>query len=1132
MVTLSENIISSALNEDSSFVKWRNQAKSSFFSLPFYGPQGFLLKFFLSPLFKEEKGPCLIIYKNEQEALELARELKKSFPHVYHFQALLPQIKKGLHTAAAALIHRNTALSLLACGEKVIVLSPLEALYEALPPASYFKSQSIHIKKAMEIDPQDFAKRLIDMGYSRVHRVHMPGEFALRGEVLDFYPFEEKSPLRLIYDFDQIQQLRSFNPGSQLTLEEVAEYRIFPLNDFQWTEQAKKGLEKYFPAEFNQKDLEEFWLSEAWKKAEPLLFASSFDNPAFLCDYFDDKNLRVLLGAEALDQDKIELEKVLKEEFQIDIELNDYQLSFQLPFYQKNPLTCLRRLLRLDRHFDNPQPDSYHFVCEKGQSYFGNINYLTSEIEALHQSGYQILIVSHSENQKKRLEYLFKDSPCLVIKDDLEQGFKLPLAKLCVICEQEIFSRRKRKTAASVSESRTRAIDNFLELNPGEYVVHVNYGIAFFIGIDRIKTSKAERDYIKLEYAEKEYIFVPVEQVNLIQKYIGGKGENPPLDKIGGKLWEKKKNKAKKAAEDLATWLLKVYSKRENSKGFACPPNTEWEDWQIKFEAAFPYQETEDQLKCIADVNKDMESPQVMDRLICGDVGYGKTEIAMRAVFKAIMSGKQAAVLTPTTLLAEQHFENFQERFAGFPFKIEMLSRFVPRAKQKKILEALKEAQVDILIGTHRILSKDIQYKELGLLVIDEEQRFGVKHKEKIKELKSSVDCLTLSATPIPRTLHMALLKIRDISVLKTAPANRQAVETQVKPFNPELIASAIRKEMDRGGQVFYLHNRVETLRNVQHFLERLVPEAGIESAHGQMSAQQLEDVMHRFVHGAFQVLLSTTIIENGIDIPNVNTIIIDAAHMYGLSQLYQLRGRVGRSDAQAHAYLFYPEEKSITENAMKRLNYISDFSELGSGFQIAMKDLEIRGAGNLLGREQSGNIMAVGFEMYLRLINEAILELQQKGEESEHQVFLELEYSGFIPDSYIDDPAEKFEIYRTIADVTTQEKLDDVTSFLADKYGPLPMEVESLIALAELRVICHKLFIHSIREKNSILRVEFGRVSRVPVNKVLRMISESKGKISLDPQKPNLLIFKTRKLGLKEKTLFVKEKLEQLLVL
>ncbi|NNM66963.1 MAG: transcription-repair coupling factor, partial [Spirochaetales bacterium] len=599
------------------------------------------------------------------------------------------------------------------------------------------------------------------------------------------------------------------------------------------------------------------------------------------------------------------------------------------------------------------------------------------------------------------------------------------------------------------------------------------------------------------------------------------------LDILGGKSWETKKARAKKSVEELAGRLVTLYAKRQNAQGHVFPRDN---DWQASFEAAFPFQETEDQIRAVEEIKADMESPRPMDRLVCGDVGYGKTEVAMRACFKAVMGGKQVAFLAPTTILAEQHFENFQERFGRFPVRIGMLSRFVPRAEQKKTLERLAAGELDIVIGTHRLLQKDVVFKNLGLLVIDEEQRFGVKDKERLKEIKASIDCLAMSATPIPRTLHMSLLKIRDMSVLRTAPQNRHPIETFLQEFSDDVVIKAIRREVERGGQVFFLHNRIDTLEATQLYLARLLPELLIRNAHGQMDPKDLEEVMHDFIHGNFHVLVSTTIVENGIDIPNVNTIIIDRADVYGISQLYQLRGRVGRSGKVAYAYLLYPEGRALSELAMKRLQVISDFTELGAGFKIAMKDLEVRGAGNLLGAEQSGDILSVGFELYLKLLDEAIAaKTDQKSDEVE-EIYMELDYSGFIPDTYIQDPTDKMDVYKKIASVVTDDDLERLFQEVYDRFGPLPDEVHSLFSLAEIQIICRKLRIKSIRERSGICRVEFGRMIDFPFEKAMRLLKESKGQVRSLPDKPNVLVLETQKVGLAEKSVFLRERLSRLL--
>ncbi len=601
---------------------------------------------------------------------------------------------------------------------------------------------------------------------------------------------------------------------------------------------------------------------------------------------------------------------------------------------------------------------------------------------------------------------------------------------------------------------------------------------------------------------------------------------------MGSNSWTKKKEKAAKNAQELAGELIKLYAAREKIPGFQFSRDT---DWQVQFEAAFPFSETPDQLKCIDEIKYDMEKPDkdhrmVMDRLVCGDVGYGKTEIAFRAAFKATMDGKQVAFLAPTTILAEQHWRKFNERLGSFPVRSEQLSRIVPANKQRKILTDLKEGKIDVLFGTHKILQKNVVFKDLGLLVIDEEQRFGVRDKERIKQLKVNIDCLTLSATPIPRTLYMSLLKVRDMSLLTTAPRERLPIKTYINEFDLYRVRDAIKTELERGGQVFFLHNRIDDLEALSYQLHSMVPSAIIEYAHGQMNPQELEDIMHRFVYGGIQVLVSTTIIENGIDIPNVNTIIIDNAHRFGLSQLYQLRGRVGRADRQAYCYLFYPDEASLNDDAVKRLRVISQNTDLGSGFKVAMKDMEIRGAGNILGQEQSGQLEAVGLDMYMKILDEEIERQLHKGEEKENrEVYLELDYSGFIPDTYINDPSLKFEMYKKIASVKSQSEFDALKAEMEDRFGPIPEEVDNLLCIAQIKIVCRRLEIFHLSESRGIVQIEFSHVAAINVDKIIQLVKLSGGRVKVSPARPNFLTMKTDAVSLKDKALFILEQLRRL---
>lgn len=1039
-----------------------------------------------------------------------------------------------------------------------IFIIPVKVLLTPVPSPDHIRSLIFNLSKNQTIDTMKVADQLVKIGYTRVPKVSVPGEFSLRGEVLDIFLPEDENATRIIFDFDEIEEIKTFDCESQTTIKNIDHIIIYPMKEIIWNSELIKNLESIFKEydksaisedlesenprlpfsetalKFKEKLLEELKINGR-SEGEELFYPLLWNKQYSIFDYMDHSNQVFFLD---YDRQTNGLESILRErnglyrKTRLELPIfppNDLMFNFQELIDSWEHKIFFRSLVTLDTEENN---DLLRLEYEQATSYFGNINYLKEELQNQLDDGWKIFIYADNENQSLRIDEILKDytrrenNPLIIISSGISEGFVVPELKVKIIQENEIFGRRK-YVPKSLSKAKSKVIDTFVELNPGDYVVHVNYGIGLFHGIDRVKALGNERDYIKLQYADEEFIFVPIEQVNLIQRYIGNEGEKPALDRIGSKSWENRKSKVKKAVEDLAQKLINLYSRRKASHGFPFPKDTEW---QTTFEASFPYEDTPDQITVTEEIKKDMEKPEPMDRLVCGDVGYGKTEIAMRAAFKAVMGGKQVAFLAPTTILAEQHYETCVDRFNNFPVKIAHLSRFVSAKDAKKILEKVAAGEIDILIGTHRIIQKDVSFKNLGLMIIDEEQRFGVKDKEKLKEMKNNIDCLSMSATPIPRTLHMSLLKIRDMSLLTTPPQIRKPIETIVDEYSDDKVATAIRREIERGGQVFFLHNRVESLNETRLKLERLMPEMMIEVAHGQMTSEELDDIFRRFKLGGFHVLVATTIIENGIDIPNVNTIIIDRADMYGISQLYQLRGRVGRSDKKAYAYLLYPENKSLSEIAMKRLQVISDFTELGSGFKIAMKDMEIRGAGNLLGRDQSGNVYSVGFDLYVRLLNEAVNHLMAQDDYKDTaEVLMELDYTGFIPDSYVQNPQTKMEIYKKIAGVQLREELDSVYFELEDRFGPIPDEVNSLLSLAEIRILCKKLNIASIKERMGTVTVEFAKVSDISIDKVLGLITQSAGTVKLDPKRPNVLMLSVGKIALKEKSEFIREKLQKI---
>ncbi len=1209
--------------------------------------------------FDSRSSDIVIVTPGENEAIDIRTDLTSIFPEAeiidIPWWGMIPY--RPVSRGAAVFGERAAALAKLAgagregFSQKPRIFIVSERVFlSPLPPPESVKRRVFSLFRGLRTDTIKTAERLSSLGYTRAPRVYVQGEFSLRGEVLDVFVPGSAAPCRIIFDFDTVAQIKTFDTDTQTTTGSLESVFISPMREVIWDdalladlknaievyestavsaetekelsdatlqngetpysdvdrhsdaadntsageipfsdeddlsdtgapddkEPLRKSFRAHLPFTKEAKAVLSNMLSELETakscEGEELLYPVLWKKRCTISDYIGKRTAVFFFDYDRL----VNAEETIVREYggmyrKARLSFPAFPPEQMLGNFQKNLKTVSKSIFfhtvsRGDTPSTGESPSDIAFPSEVSRSFFGNIPFLKEEIGKLQNAGWKIAVFADGENQERRIAQLLSDFTeergnerasnesdvkqphqerahehrtlerssvpiekryaLAVFPEAISEGFSIPDLKLIVIQENEIFGRR-RTVPKSLKKAKSAVIDTFVELTPGDYVVHVQYGIGIFCGIERVKAGGNERDYIKLEYADKEVAFVPIEQVDMVQRYIGSEGDAPKLDKIGSKSWENRKRKVQEAVEDLAKKLVDLYSRRKASRGFPFPKDTEW---QTSFEAAFPYEDTKDQALVTEEVKHDMEKPVPMDRLICGDVGYGKTEIAMRAAFKAVMGGKQVVFLAPTTILAEQHYETCVERFANFPVKIAVLSRFVPHSEQKKTLSLLASGDIDILIGTHRVIQKDVVFKNIGLMIIDEEQRFGVKDKEKLKEMKANIDCLTLSATPIPRTLHMSLLKIRDMSLLATPPQNRQAIETSIEPYSDERVAWAIRREAERGGQVFFLHNRVDSLFEVRRKIERLVPEMLVDVAHGQMMSAELEDIFRRFKLGGFHVLVSTTIIENGIDIPNVNTIIIDRADMYGVSQLYQLRGRVGRSDRKAYAYLLYPENTSLSEVAMKRLQVISDFTELGSGFKIAMKDMEIRGAGNLLGRDQSGDVYAVGFELYLKLLNEAVERLTaSENYKAQSEVLMELEYTGFIPDAYVRSAETKMEIYKKIASVQTDDELIAVMNEIEDRFGPVPDEVASLLSLAEIRILCKKLSVSALKESKGVVEIEFAKVSDISVDRVLQLIKESSGSVWLDAAKPNMLFLKLGKIGLKEKSEFIRERLEKL---
>ena len=904
----------------------------------------------------------------------------------------------------------------------------------------------IEIEAGAVIDFQKLQEDLVHLGYERESQIEGPGQFAVRGGILDVYPLTEEIPVRIELWGDEIDSIRSFDVESQRSVENMEQVVIYPATENVEKKEQVVSFAEYFPKE---KSL--FFFDEPVRLQETL--------EAVEKEYFHSLESRKNAGmTEEADEIRVFQTKEIIEKFN-----TRYGIG----------LTTLET-----RCGDFKVRDVYSIQAAGVNPYNNSFEMLTQDLKKLKRQGYRVILVSGSRTRAKRLAEDLRDydlssfysedmvrtvrpGEIMVVYGCVAEGYEYPMLKFMVISESDIFGKRKKKRRRKVYEGQK--IQEFAELKPGDYVVHENHGLGVYQGIEKVEVDKVTRDYMKISYADGGILYILATQMDLIQKYAGADTKPPKLNKLGTPQWKKTKGQVKKAVQLIAKDLVKLYATRQQTEGYVYGPDTVW---QREFEEMFPFEETEDQLRAIEDTKKDMESTKIMDRLICGDVGYGKTEIAIRAAFKAVQEGKQVVYLVPTTILAQQHYNTFIQRFKDFPVRVDLMSRFRTQAQQKKTVEDLKKGLVDIVIGTHRVLSKDVGYKDLGLLIIDEEQRFGVTHKEKIKKLRENIDVLTLTATPIPRTLHMSLIGIRDMSVLEEAPMDRMPIQTYVMEYNDEMVREAIERELARGGQVYYVYNRVENIADLALRVQKLVPDARVSYAHGQMNEHQLEDIMYDFINGDIDVLVSTTIIETGLDIANANTMIIQDADRFGLSQLYQLRGRVGRSNRMAYAFLLYQRDKMLKEVAEKRLAAIREFTDLGSGFKIAMRDLEIRGAGNLLGESQSGHMAAVGYDLYCKMLNEAVSQLKGKKEEADYATTIDLDIDAFIPESYIKNEYQKLDIYKRIATIETEEEMDDMTEELIDRFGDLPKKVQQLLHIAALKSLAHSAYITAIEQK------------------------------------------------------------------
>ncbi|RKQ14736.1 transcription-repair coupling factor [Ureibacillus endophyticus] len=1062
----------------------------------------------ISTIFKQFKKSLYVLSPNLLQAQKLVDDLSALVgEEVVHYYPAEEFIAADMTIASPELrASRIATLNNLTKKELGIFVIPIAGMRKVMTPVEQWNQYYLEAKVDADIEIEEWLLQLVTMGYTRSQMVTTPGEFALRGGILDIYPPYAESPIRIELFDTVVDSIRTFSADDQRSIEKLDHVQILPATELLLTEKQRVELAERLETALSRtlkkvkkQEVQEALYQNIQYDIEMLKQGNIpnhvtkygsllYDELTFLGDYFAKDGI-VLFDELGRIQEVMDAWEKEEEEWFISLieegkMVHDVKASFSF----KEVLSMIDQqklyFALFARTFSGITFNkTTNFSCKPMQQFHGQISLLQNEIERWNQEKFTVLFVADGKERIKKMQSTLEEydihsllgSPqeagVYLVDGVLSSGFELPLQRIAVVTDDELFKQQpKRKPRRNEKMSNAERIKSYTEIKPGDYVVHIHHGIGKYIGIETLEVNGTHKDYLHIRYRADDKLYVSVDQIDLIQKYVASEGKEPKLHKLGGAEWKKAKAKVSSAVNDIADDLIKLYAKREAEKGYAFSPDT---DEQRNFENSFPYEETEDQLRSIMEVKRDMERERPMDRLVCGDVGYGKTEVAIRAAFKAIMDGKQVAFLVPTTILAQQHYESIQERFEDYAINVGLLSRFRSKKQQTETIKGLKEGTVDIVIGTHRILSKDVVFKDLGLLIVDEEQRFGVTHKEKIKQLKTNVDVLTLTATPIPRTLHMSMVGVRDLSVIETPPQNRFPVQTYVMEHNGALIREAIEREMARGGQTFYLYNRVEDMTRKVEEIQMLVPEARVGYAHGKMTETQLESIILSFLDGEYDVLVTTTIIETGVDMPNVNTLIVHDADRMGLSQLYQLRGRVGRSNRIAYAYFMYQRDKVLTDVAEQRLQAIKEFTELGSGFKIAMRDLSIRGAGNLLGAQQHGFIDSVGFDLYSQMLEEAIAERQtgvKKEEKPEVEIILHTD--AYIPDKYIPDGYQKIQMYKRIKSMDRIEDYSEIIDELHDRFGDLPDETEKLLRIARIKVWAMEAGVSSIKEKQKVISI------------------------------------------------------------
>lgn len=1033
----------------------------------------------------------LILAEDERRAREIYEDYRFYDRKVYSYPAKdLLFFQADIH-GNLLIRQRMKVIKALLEEKELTVVTSIDGCMDFLESLEKIKEQLIHYESDSTVDIEQLKNQLVVLGYERVGQVEMPGQFSVRGGIVDIYCLTEENPWRIELWGDEIDSIRSFDPESQRSLENLEELTIYPAVEHIGDKDMVSFLD-YFPEERTI-----IFLDEPNRLTEK--------GGAVEEEYRQSRMHREEKGSRNLPE--------------------NWLCSFEQLQKELNKRNCISVCALEPKQAGWKVREKFYLEVKSISAYNNSFELLVKDLHQYKKQGYRIALLSGSRTRAERLakdlqeeglaafygqDYDREICPgeIMVVYGHAKKGFEYPLIKFAVMTESDIFGQEQKKKKKKKNYSGSR-IQDFAELSIGDFVVHEKHGLGIYRGIEKVEVDRIVKDYIKIEYRGGSNLYIPATQLDCLQKYSGADASKAPkLNKLGTQEWNKTKSKVRGAVKNIAKELVELYAVRQEKEGYVCGPDTVW---QREFEEMFPYEETEDQLSAIEDAKRDMESTRIMDRLICGDVGYGKTEVALRAAFKEVQESRQVAYLAPTTILAQQIYNTFVQRMKEFPVRVELLCRFRTPAQQKKAIEDLKKGQVDVIIGTHRILSKDVQFKNLGLLIVDEEQRFGVTHKEKIKQLKKDVDVLTLTATPIPRTLHMSLIGIRDMSVLEEPPMDRMPIQTYVMEYDEETVREAINRELRRGGQVYYVYNRVTDIADVALRIAKLVPDARVDFAHGQMSERELENVMYSFVNGDIDVLVSTTIIETGLDISNVNTMIIHDSDRYGLSQLYQLRGRIGRSNRTAYAFLMYRKNVMLKETAEKRLAAIREYTDLGSGFKIAMRDLELRGAGNLLGAQQHGHMNAVGYDLYCKMLNEAVKEAKGIHTMEDFETSVDLNVDAYIPDSYISNEFQKLDIYKRIAGIETQQDYDDMLEELLDRFGEPGKAVLNLLAIAKLKAIAHQGYVTEIKQTGKTVRFTLYEKARLNTEgfpalmqkyrRGLQFKNEQEPKFILEPQ-------------------------------